>query len=220
MIPFVDIHTHQLSDDSQVISLVNIPLDSEPQSLCSIGIHPWDTNAFLEDLDNLDGIFSILDFKSRNPSVLAIGEAGLDRLRGADLEMQSTIFLRQIEISEKVRKPMIVHQVKCVEEIVRIHRREKPSQRWIIHGYRNKYDQAQFLIREGMELSFGSFFQDAPLQLAYKMGCLWLETDDQSEQSIQDIYEHAASVLGVTVEKLKLNIYNRASLLLSSFLRV
>ena len=46
-------------------------------------------------------------------SVLAIGEAGLDRLGPADILLQKEVFVRQILLSESVGKPLVIHCVKA-----------------------------------------------------------------------------------------------------------
>lgn len=74
----------------------------------AIGVHPYDIEAFRED-----------DFEQyiNHPKCVAIGECGLDyfRLEGSleekqiEKERQKDIFIRQIEIAKKYKKPLIVH---------------------------------------------------------------------------------------------------------------
>ncbi len=54
------------------------------------------------------------------------------------------------------------------------------------------------------------------MQAAYEANALWLETDD-TDAAITDLYQEAANVLSVSVEELKLNIYQRAIQLSSLF---
>ena len=46
------------------------------------------------------------------PCVVAVGEVGLDALRGASLALQEFVFRRQVEISEAVGKPLVLHVVR------------------------------------------------------------------------------------------------------------
>lgn len=74
----------------------------------AIGIHPYDLEGF-KDLD--------FDFYLNNEKCIAVGECGLDyfRLEGSDEEKeleksrQKEIFIAQIEIAKKYKKPLIVH---------------------------------------------------------------------------------------------------------------
>ncbi len=74
----------------------------------AIGVHPYDMDAF-----------DALDFETyiNHPKCVAVGECGLDyfRLEGSDEEKerekkrQKEVFLSQIEIAKKYKKPIIVH---------------------------------------------------------------------------------------------------------------
>ncbi|MFK5936756.1 MAG: TatD family hydrolase [Sulfurimonas sp.] len=74
----------------------------------SVGVHPY-------DLDSFDGL-NFEEFVSHKKCV-AIGECGLDyfRLEGSDEEKelekqkQKRVFVAQIELAKKYRKPLIVH---------------------------------------------------------------------------------------------------------------
>ncbi len=82
------------------------------------------------------------------PQVRAIGETGLDRLRGADADMQEMIFRRHIELGEKLGKPIILHVVKSSDRLSAIRKELAPrlTTPWIWHGFRGKPQAAlQFL---------------------------------------------------------------------------
>lgn len=74
----------------------------------AIGVHPYDMDAF-----------DALDFEAyiNHPKCVAVGECGLDyfRLEGSDEEKerekkrQKEVFLSQIEIAKRYKKPIIVH---------------------------------------------------------------------------------------------------------------
>ena len=74
----------------------------------SVGVHPY-------DLDSFDGV----DFKEfvTHEKCVAIGECGLDyfRLEGSDEEnelekqKQKRVFVAQIELAKKYKKPLIIH---------------------------------------------------------------------------------------------------------------
>ncbi len=152
---FRDIHTHNL--DAGCDSIINLPLHSPvPESgYYSVGIHPWDaasaTEADIEEIERM----------AAHPRVMAIGETGLDKLRGGHIERQREVLERHIAISESVGKPLILHVVKAFPELIQLRRQLKPRQRWIIHGFRGRPELAGELLRHGFDISIGSRFNPA-----------------------------------------------------------
>ncbi|MBQ7686335.1 MAG: hypothetical protein IJT28_03770, partial [Bacteroidaceae bacterium] len=84
------------------------------------------------------------------------------------------------------------------------------------HGFRKKAQLAKQFLQQGISLSFGPRYDVEAIQEAYEANVLWLETDD-TDAVITDLYQDAANVLSVSVEELKLNIYQRAIQLSSLF---
>ncbi len=118
----------------------------------SMGIHPWHTDSLPPDWKQR------LDRAARQPGVVAIGEAGLDRLRGADLDTQLRVLERHVALSEELQLPLILHVVKAFNEIIALRRRLRPQQRWIIHGFRGKPQLARQLLDHGFDISLGEHF--------------------------------------------------------------
>ncbi|NPA59135.1 MAG: TatD family hydrolase [Epsilonproteobacteria bacterium] len=83
-------------------------VDAEDDVYFAIGVHPY-------DLDSYD--FSYFDKYISHQKCIAIGECGLDyyRLEGNDEEKelekqkQKEVFIAQIELAKKYKKPLIVH---------------------------------------------------------------------------------------------------------------
>lgn len=113
----------------------------------SVGIHPWATEKPV-DWDELERMLS-------HDRVVAVGECGLDTLRGAPIERQTEIFRRQIELSERLGLPMILHIVKAVDPMLALRKEMRPRQPWILHGFRGNPEQAAQLVRAGLALSLG-----------------------------------------------------------------
>ena len=86
---------------------------------------------------------------STDPEIIAIGEAGFDKLRGPASELQAEVFEKQVEISERLRKPLIIHCVSAWDEVLAMQKSLKPSMPWMIHGFRGKLRQAEQLISKG-----------------------------------------------------------------------
>lgn len=168
---------------------------------CSIGIHPWDLTA--ENSERLWGVLQreLERRKSENRPFVAIGEAGLDKLAAAPMELQVEIFERQVALSEDCRLPLIIHCVKAVDELLAVKKRLAPLQPWIWHGFRGKAQQASQLLRHGFYLSLGEHYSQEAMR-AIPASRLFLETDE-SALDISDIIRRAAEVRGVDAECLQ-----------------
>lgn len=216
MIPYIDIHTHRSQSATDTIAVLNFDYHATPVGLSSIGVHPWQTVTINTDADFIDSSMKEVEAKCMMPQVVMIGETGLDALRGADMNIQKALFLRHIALSERLGKPLIIHCVKTAEDILSIHKQQRPTQPWIVHGYRKNAQLAKQFLQQGIALSFGSRYDAEAMKTAFEANALWLETDDKNV-AIADLYQEAAKVLSVPVEELKLNIYQRAVRLSSLF---
>ena len=159
----LDIHTHHHNRHDAVINLNDgeMPLDGY---IYSAGVHPWDTVLPDEEIDlRMERVAHL----SLLPQVVAIGEAGFDRLRGASLDRQREILMRQVAISESAGKPMILHVVKAFPEIIHLRKELKPSQSWIIHGFRGKPQLAEELLRAGFHISLGEHSNPAAVSYTH-----------------------------------------------------
>ena len=73
-----------------------------------------------------------------HPQVIALGECGLDALRGALLEEQERIFRHQIRLAEAYNKPVTLHIVRTFDRLLRLHKELHPTTQWTVHGFRGK----------------------------------------------------------------------------------
>ena len=196
----LDIHTHALSPNPQAIidisSLVRdsagdfqIPAEYSAEQLFSVGIHPW----WLTD-DLPDGLMEKMEAAASLPQVALIGEAGIDIPKGGPLFRQMTVFKRMIELSEKVGKPLLIHDVKAHEIIIQIHKELRPKQPWIIHGFRSKPTVADMMLREGFYLSFGELFN--PVTVHNVPSDRILAETDESKLPISEIIHFLSDARG------------------------
>ena len=183
----IDAHTHQADSHIGVISVEPDRFDPRPGLYYSVGIHPWSTSTVGDD------DFRLLEAAARHPQVVAIGECGIDRLRGADVERQRIIFERHIALSEQLRKPLIVHEVKASDIVLALHAQLRPACRWMRHGARFGVRQAEQYIRHGIYLGFGANRNEQTLQSVPRRLIL-LETDDTP-------WQIAAHPLPLTAER-------------------
>lgn len=198
---YLDLHTHSIYQREGVITIKNqiLGLDPPVTQFFSAGIHPWYTHlATTNDL-----------FKEMTSSRLClfVGECGLDKLQGNTLEIQLEYFKKQVQWSETIQKPLIIHCVKAHQEILEFKKKRVPQMPWIFHGFNKKKQLAAEFIKAGFYLSFGAdiitkptvkeTFRSTPIQQ------LFLETDDQDQYSIEQIYEAASNIKNISLQELQ-----------------
>ena len=197
MADYFDIHTHHMGGDG--FRIVNrSPDDFMPcqEQWYSVGLHPW----ALQQGEVRQETWEKLREAAVHPQVLAVGEAGLDRLVQVPMKLQEAVFARQAELADEAGKPLIVHLVRAVDELLRLKKALKPGVPWIIHGFRGKAALAEELLRHGFYLSFGEKYQEGALNVV-PLSHLFLETDE-SLASIFRLYARAAAVRQLSVEEL------------------
>lgn len=206
MAKYINIHTHHLKVNENSISLLNIYPQEDPCNnlFFSTGIHPWQ----IEQSNWLIHLESI-EQKLKNPKCIAVGECGLDKNIEIPFELQKEIFEKHIYLSEKFKKPLIIHCVKAYNEMIQLKKQHQPTQKWLIHGFNKRFEVCKPLIAHHFFISFGvglltnkstqNSFINAPLQF------IFLETDD-SNVSIEEIYQKAAELKQISIEELTLHL--------------
>lgn len=227
---YYNIHTHHQPEANEVVSIFNrliLPAESdgpgsgrqkaaagaggpgpsvsepmfpEPPAgssrvFFSVGIHPW-----YIDTEDIERQWVTLQVGVRAPGVVAVGEAGLDKLALAPLALQLEIFRRQALLAEECAKPLIVHCVKAWGELMGLRKKMAPRMPWVVHGFRGNRSLARQLTGGGFYLSVGDRFRDevlVPEVLPY----LFMETDDR-QVSIRKVYAKAADALEISEPEL------------------
>ncbi|MEN7549331.1 TatD family hydrolase [Rapidithrix thailandica] len=207
--PLINVHTHHPEEAGLSIRNIIWPQESITPSFefVSLGIHPWYIPKDWEmQLDRMKE-------HVHNLHVVAIGEAGLDKVCPTPLPLQMEVFKAQVQLAETTQKPLIIHCVKAYQEILQIKQQQTPTMPWILHGYNKKPELARQLIQKGLLLSFGKDLLFKPsVQESFRVcpeGSYFLETDDQDGLFLQDLYEKAALLRKIPMEKLAENIYLR-----------
>jgi TatD DNase family protein len=174
-----NIHTHHRPAVDAVLNVY--PQDFAPREgeEYSVGIHPW----YAESATPAD--WERLRQAARHPQVVLIGECGLDKLCDTPFAVQQSAFERQVLLSEEVGKPLLIHCVKCYNEVLACKRRLRPRQPWIIHGFRGKPTVARTLLEAGCSLSYGARFNPESVRLT-PPDRLFVETDD-ADISIEEV---------------------------------
>lgn len=175
---YVDIHTHHPAAGSTT------PL--------SAGIHPWDAERFPATIPGLE-------------DAEAIGEIGLDALRGPAREVQLAALRVQLRLACERGLPVVLHCVKAFEPLM--HELKACMPRAVIfHGFIGSPQQAQQALAQGCYLSFGARTFASPRTLdalrSTPLDRLFVETDEAPDP-IGELYARVAAARGVTVDTLR-----------------
>lgn len=186
----LDIHTHHPAPQPLgVISASISDFNPVEGQLYSIGIHPWETK---EEISALQ--WEKLEKMASLPCVVAIGECGIDKIKGGFMFRQVGAMDKQVDISEKLGKPLIIHDVKAHDIIVGLKKDKQPKQKWLVHGLRAKPTVAQMLVKEGIYLSYG--FNYNPESLLQTPQDMILAETDEAPENIEQIIENLSATLG------------------------
>jgi len=204
---YIDIHTHNSSKEVDVLEIHNIFLEDDaiPESYFSIGLHPWNIDG------NIIDVTAKLNLIKDNKTLLAIGEIGFDKNINTSLNDQRILLHEQLIISEQNNLPVILHIVKAFNEIIDIKNKWCYSQPWIIHGFNKNKELAKQLLAKGFYLSLGAKVMRndivfSELVKSIDISKLFLETDDQSEFTIKDIYKRVAKIKEISEKELVLQL--------------
>ena len=171
---FCDFHTHNAKPAEQVVKLLSaaeLPAEPLPGVFFALELHPWELpenfaglpEAFMEQIQRAD----------------AIGEVGLDRLKGPALDVQRQYLRAVLEAAADCRKPVVFHCVRAFPELLAAVK-PFPQIRKMLHGFQGNEQKAAALQAAGFLLSSRNRL--------YPGG--GLETD-AAELTIQEVYTHS-----------------------------
>ena len=200
----IDFHTHNTQTAEGVIA---------PSSF---GFHPW-TPKQISAQGNAtvpaDCEHTMATLKQMLTTVDMVGECGLDRLCDTPWEVQKRLFEEQLIIAEEMQKPVVIHCVRAMEELIAM-RKHYNKTAWVMHGFAGGVEQAKQLIAKGISISVGAALIDerhTKLRQAVQMlgvGAFFLETDE-AEIEIGTLYRVAAELLQVEENLLEEAIYRQ-----------
>lgn len=184
----LDIHTHHAAPYPEGVVCADIdsfvPMESQ---LYSLGIHPWSEVDF-------DPLFERLEKLAAAAPVVAVGECGIDMVKGGPMYEQLLHFKRHVDLSEQLKKPLVIHDVKAHDMIIGCRRDLNPKMPWVIHGFRGKPTVAKMLVDAGCMLSFGEKFNPETLR-SVPEDFILAETDESS-LCIDEIIERLSEGAG------------------------
>ncbi len=200
---FFNLHTHQFTNQPDVLELVNQYPQEFDASIpnYSIGIHP-----LYIDKNRLESDLQIVDQKLGSVECLALGECGLDKRSETPFDLQLEVFEKQLILAEKYKKPVVIHCVASFQELIEIKKRLRITVPMIIHGFSKREQLAKQLVENGFYISFGkNLLRNPELESVFKCipnNLFFLETDT-IEGGIQDVYTLAAKYKGLELSELQ-----------------
>lgn len=181
-----DMHTHNIGQGRYYLLSCS---DSSISEFTSRQFHPWHLpdeyipldNCFLTDLKNFS----------------ALGEIGLDRLRGPDLSVQRRYLDALLEAAESFKIPVVIHNVRCDTELFSA--LKGFPQNILIHGFRGGAKTLEKYISAGWFVSFSNVNPSMAEYLRCNgLNNTGIESDD-SDDNINDIAENISRHLDTDV---------------------
>ena len=182
----------------------------------AIGYFPLDIPKITEE------DWSALEKAVEDERVVAVGEIGLDYFWDTSYnDLQKECFIRQIELANKVNKPIIVHARDAHEDALELLLNHPPVRGGIMHCYSGPLENAQKLEPLGMCFAFGGplTFKDLTegkdVVREMPLSCLLVETDCPSlppeahkDEKSEPSYVHypgevVASLKGISIEEVQ-----------------
>lgn len=217
---FLNFHAHQQmpAENEMVIQSLflqdNLITSKSDKIFFTAGLHPWHADQ-LSEKEIINRLESLIEARS----ILAIGETGLDKLKGPDLTIQLEVFKTHVLVAEKYNLPVIVHSVKSHNEILKVKLDLKSNIPWVIHHFNGSKQMAFDFINHGFYLSLSYHVNNKNSRLSeyltdLPLNKIFLETDD-FDIDIKSLYEITAERFGISVEKLKKQMINNLNNLLN-----
>jgi TatD DNase family protein len=198
---FINFHTHILSKSADCIDIYI----QDPRENLKIGdhyycygVHPWYS-------DKVDLINFKINLKqcSMNPNFFGLGEIGLDKINGPEFSIQENVFKQQIAMAIELDiKNITLHCVKSFNECQNELTNQNYKGKLILHDYRSTIEMFNsFSNKFDTYASFGKAFlkTNKAQGLITKMppNRILLETDDDKETSILEVYDILKNILEV-----------------------
>lgn len=217
---YLNFHAHQQmpAEDEIVIQSKFLQNDlitkNSDKIFFTAGLHPWHAEKL-----NPDEIKNRLNNLISAKKIIAVGETGLDKIRGAEWKKQLEIFEIQALIAEKNNLPLIIHSVKSHSEVLKLKKDLNSKIPWVIHNFTGSKQIALDFINNGFYLSIcyhirnsnsriSEYLKELPIEK------LFLETDDFNV-SIKELYKIASEKLNIDIENLKKQLLENLKVLIN-----
>ena len=120
-----------------------------PEVYCAIGIHPSD----VKELDIEDTILQLKELYKTSNKIKAIGEIGLDKYWEKEEEIiskQKEFFIRQIELANELKLPIIIHDREAHEDTLKILKEHPPLYGGVMHCFSGSVEYLKEILSLGL----------------------------------------------------------------------
>lgn len=178
-----------------------------------LGIHPWYAETAGEK-----------DFTELETLLIAhprawVGEIGLDfydkNQTEAQRHIQKSCFIRQLELAQALRRPVIVHNLKATSAVIDAVKQARFCQGGIAHAFSGSLEEARTLISAGFKIGIGSLLLNPTAKKAREAAAtlplenIVLETDSpfmlknkvNKPVNIREIAEITAGLRDISIEE-------------------
>lgn len=134
-----------LKDSEKVVQLIK----DHHNVWAAVGIHPEGVDKFnILDINKLREI-------AKDKNVVAIGEIGLDKYyNDKNLEKQTEVFSRQLDLAVELDKPVIIHNRLALREIREVFDTMALLPRGVMHCFSGDGEWLDYVVAKGFYISF------------------------------------------------------------------
>ncbi len=183
---YFDFHTHNTGPEPGVTALISSP--TVRPGRFSLELHPWSLPP------EYTGISAA--WRRALPLAAAVGEIGLDRLRGPELSVQAACFHEALALAAAAELPVVIHAVRATGPVLKAVA-AYPRMRKMLHGFRGSGRKLEPFLEAGFLISC---VEVPPPELP--LDRLGLESDEHPERLLE-LYDRTAAARGLTLTALQ-----------------
>lgn len=120
-----------------------------PQVYCAIGVHPSD----VMELNIEEVIEELRRMYKTSSKIKAIGEIGMDKYWVKEekvIKKQKEFFIRQIELANELKLPIIIHDRDAHSEVLEILKEHKPLYGGVMHCFSGSVEYLKEILKLGL----------------------------------------------------------------------
>lgn len=122
----------------------------------ALGIHPWYSPLNSNEINaQLMQLTHFVKEQGKDKCLVAIGESGLDKLKGATIDLQITLLIGQIAIANQYQLPILLHCVKAHTQLIHCLKSQPVQKKGVIHGFTGSAEIAKEYTKLGFKLGIG-----------------------------------------------------------------
>lgn len=118
------------------------------------GLHPWWCETYYQS-STFSELESLLASVITDPRCVAVGETGLDAIKGGRLDLQKQSVEMHLRIAKTFSKPIILHAHKTQPELFMQLKPYLQHIRGVVHAFSGSYEQAKHWVDAGFYLGVG-----------------------------------------------------------------